>query len=105
MLCLDTERSAHTSQTNWTLGVRNAQAQYALPSVSAPLDEDQVESQELWAERHRAQQTQIRKSCNQQLQMLQSCLYCVFTEKESVDIKISVCNEASYKSLHFSTNS
>ncbi len=34
--CLSTERSAHTSQTNWTSGVKRAQARYGLPSVSAP---------------------------------------------------------------------
>ncbi len=34
--CLSTEQSAHISQTNWTLGVKRAQAHYGLPSVSAP---------------------------------------------------------------------
>lgn len=28
--------SAQTSETKWTLGVKRAQAQYKLPSVSAP---------------------------------------------------------------------
>ncbi len=37
MPCLSTEWSAYTSQTNWTLGVKRAQAWYRLPSVSAPL--------------------------------------------------------------------
>lgn len=33
---LSTVWSAHTSQTNYTLGVKHAWAQYRLPSVSAP---------------------------------------------------------------------
>ncbi len=37
MPCLSTKQSAHISQTNWTLGVKRAQALYGLPSVSAPL--------------------------------------------------------------------
>ncbi len=36
--CLSTEWSAHTSHTNWPLGVKRAQAWYGLPSVSAPLE-------------------------------------------------------------------
>ncbi len=35
--CLSTEQSAHTSQTNWTLGVTCAQARCGLPSVRASL--------------------------------------------------------------------
>ncbi len=34
--CLSTDRSAHTSQTNWTLAVKHSQARYGLPSVNAP---------------------------------------------------------------------
>ncbi len=37
VLCLGTMRSAHTSQTSWTLGIKRAQARYGLPGVSVPL--------------------------------------------------------------------
>ncbi len=35
---LSTEWIAHTTQTNWTVRVKRAQAWYGLPSVSAPLN-------------------------------------------------------------------
>ncbi len=38
VLCLSTERSAHIIQTNWTLGVKRAQAQYRSATVSVLLN-------------------------------------------------------------------
>ncbi len=34
--CLRMERSAHACHTNWTLGVKRAEARYGLPDVSVP---------------------------------------------------------------------